>query len=1103
MTAEPDDLFEVTEDGDNIVGPVTIDQMRRGIDAGRVAVHAKARRVGTQEWMPLAAILDWDMPTAPRHPRPSREDAPPKNARADRELPDFGSIESTVTQLLDPLLMRARARLGSTLRNKWHIDSLLGLGGMAAVYAATHRNGSRVAVKILHDALSNNPLVKERFAREGLVANTVGHDGVVKVIDDDVADDGAPYLVSELLDGESLEDRRLRSGGKLPEDEVLALSDQLLDVLSAAHAKGVVHRDIKPENLFLTRAGQLKVLDFGIARLREVSSRASRATQAGTSMGTPAFMAPEQARALWSEVDPRTDLWAVGATMFTLLAGRLVHEGRTTNELLLSAMTKLAPPLASILPGVSASVAHVVERALAFNKEDRWRDASEMREAVGRAYHDRHGSSVGTERPTVPPSVANRTLPARTELARNVTTGPSVVAPNRMRTITLAAALAGFTVGIGALVVVLVSNARKDHAVAVAQSSLLSSAIVPSSIVACPPLQVMGLPQPAGWFGAAASGLACDRMRILLGGRTDRILVPADLLNLPPKPVDDFPRDPFDDPTARDRAVAVAKAQSDVWLDGIAERKAGGIRVDLVLRSKDGRELGHGSASNTLLYASVRGAIDALRVAGALPGKVETSPFVHEWYGAATVDGALALSDLDSAYRLQDRQAMLSECKGRIGVEPSASRLADWLCAARLGLDDPAPVTFDGTTGGEASITGAALALDDPPHDKVMEAGARVQQLRALELTHEGRAVLACVGALLPPFTSSDVQQNDQALAALREDPKAFTPACDPTWDLFFFGRSANAFAAAAAWRPWDPVTHVRAADFEPTLDGRLRAQRRASVLAPRGPVSEAFALSLLIAGRSDEGRSVAGGDPSVQIQVLLPLTEARFGAGLGLATSIVEAQLATSSGGENAIQASFGAVEASLVLRRPIELAASIVARYIDVDPLRIPPKKAILVQAVALCAFAPTRTAQRCLARLSAALQKGELGGGMAAGFADLVSGAERYVRGDWAGAAHAWRPISQMEMYLESPIRHALADVFDRTGDSDLADRVDAPMLAHKGPFGGADLAFVRAAKRASTRGDRRRAVELARKVVDAWSIADVDVPAVREMKKLVGE
>jgi serine/threonine-protein kinase len=252
---------------------------------------------------------------------------------------------------------------------------------MATVYAATHRNGKRVAVKMLHSELSANQEVRARFLREGYAANAVEHRGVVMVDDDDVTEDGAAFLVMELLDGETIETRRARKGGRLPAAEVLSLVDQLLDVLAAAHDKGIVHRDIKPENLFLTREGTLKVLDFGIARLRDGTVNGP-GTRMGSIMGTPAFMAQEQALARWDLVDGRTDLWAVGATMWTLLSGRFVREGATVNEDLAHAITKPAPSIVTVVPQLPPRVVDLVDRAMAHEKEQRWSSAHAMREAL-------------------------------------------------------------------------------------------------------------------------------------------------------------------------------------------------------------------------------------------------------------------------------------------------------------------------------------------------------------------------------------------------------------------------------------------------------------------------------------------------------------------------------------------------------------------------------------------------------------------------------------------------------------------------------------------------------------------------------------------------
>lgn len=280
------------------------------------------------------------------------------------------------------LAQRARARVGQIVCNKWRIERVLGVGGMATVYAAVHHNQNRVALKMLHPEVAVDEYVKVRFLREGYAANTVDHPGAVRVFDNDTSEDGVAFLVMELLDGESLENRALRLGPVLPLPEVLALMDQLLDVLAAAHDKGIVHRDVKPDNLMLTTAGRLKVLDFGIACLREMSTPQSSVTGAGSFMGTPAFMAPEQARGRWSEVDERSDLWAVGATMFALLTGGTVHEAETINDQLVLAATTPAPSITLVREDLPHAVAALVDRALAFDKADRWPDARAMQAAL-------------------------------------------------------------------------------------------------------------------------------------------------------------------------------------------------------------------------------------------------------------------------------------------------------------------------------------------------------------------------------------------------------------------------------------------------------------------------------------------------------------------------------------------------------------------------------------------------------------------------------------------------------------------------------------------------------------------------------------------------
>ncbi|MGO8997589.1 MAG: protein kinase domain-containing protein [Polyangiaceae bacterium] len=293
----------------------------------------------------------------------------------------------------DDVKKLAESRLGHVLKGKYRLDRVLGIGGMAVVYAATHRNKKRVAIKMLHPELSIRENIRTRFLREGYVANTVDHPGAVAVHDDDVAEDGSAFVVMEYLDGAPVDQVATRHEGRVPLGLVLSIGDALLDVLSAAHAKGVIHRDIKPANLFLTTDGRLEVLDFGIARLHDETG--TGATQTGAMLGTPAYMAPEQARAESSKVDGQTDLWAAGATLFVLLTGQLVHEGENASQLLIAAGTRPARKIRSLAPEVPEAIAEVIDKALAFQKAERWSSAKEMREALAKACVDGTGAPIG------------------------------------------------------------------------------------------------------------------------------------------------------------------------------------------------------------------------------------------------------------------------------------------------------------------------------------------------------------------------------------------------------------------------------------------------------------------------------------------------------------------------------------------------------------------------------------------------------------------------------------------------------------------------------------------------------------------------------------
>jgi serine/threonine-protein kinase len=292
------------------------------------------------------------------------------------------------------LYRRALSRVGTTIRGKYRLDRVLGVGGMAVVFEATHRNLKRFALKMLHPEVSLREDVRKRFLREGYAANALTHPGAVAVLDDDVAEDGAAFLVMELLEGGGLDAVWETCGYRLSPRIVLAMTCQLLDVLSAAHAKGIIHRDIKPPNVFVLRDGSVKVLDFGIARVRDAMASRGATTGTGVLLGTAGFMSPEQAYARSKDVDAQTDVWAVGATMFTLLSGELVHEGENAPQLVINAATTRGRSLAALAPDVPPAVVELVERAIAFEKSARWPSADAMREATETTYLSMFGEIV-------------------------------------------------------------------------------------------------------------------------------------------------------------------------------------------------------------------------------------------------------------------------------------------------------------------------------------------------------------------------------------------------------------------------------------------------------------------------------------------------------------------------------------------------------------------------------------------------------------------------------------------------------------------------------------------------------------------------------------
>jgi beta-lactam-binding protein with PASTA domain/predicted Ser/Thr protein kinase len=293
------------------------------------------------------------------------------------------------------------------LGGRYDIGDLLGRGGMAEVHIGRDaRLGRAVAVKMLRPDLARDPSFQARFRREAHSAASLNHPAVVAVYDtgeDEYAGNPVPYIVMEYVEGSTLRDL-LASGRRLVPERALEIVDGVLAALAYSHQHGIVHRDIKPANVMLTRSGDVKVMDFGIARA--VADQSATMTATSAVIGTAQYLSPEQARG--EQVDARSDLYSTGCLLYELLTGRPPFVGDSPVSVAYQHVREEPVPPSSLDPDVSAAVDAIVMRALTKDREDRYQNADEMRADIGRALA---GHSVAA--PTaVLAAATQRVLPA-------------------------------------------------------------------------------------------------------------------------------------------------------------------------------------------------------------------------------------------------------------------------------------------------------------------------------------------------------------------------------------------------------------------------------------------------------------------------------------------------------------------------------------------------------------------------------------------------------------------------------------------------------------------------------------------------------------------
>jgi len=248
----------------------------------------------------------------------------------------------------------------------------LGSGGMGVVYKARDTKLDRfVALKFLPSHLSQSPEDKKRFIHEAKAASALQHNNICTIHEINKTEDGQMYIVMDCYEGESLKERISR--GPLPVKEAVEIAVQIARGLEKAHAKGIVHRDIKPANILLTEDGTVKIVDFGLAKLADRSLM----TKEGTTLGTAAYMSPEQTRG--DAVDQRADIWAMGVILYEMLGGERPFRGEYEQAIIYSILNETPTPLRKVNPSVPAGLERVVHQALARKPDDRYQTMADMR----------------------------------------------------------------------------------------------------------------------------------------------------------------------------------------------------------------------------------------------------------------------------------------------------------------------------------------------------------------------------------------------------------------------------------------------------------------------------------------------------------------------------------------------------------------------------------------------------------------------------------------------------------------------------------------------------------------------------------------------------
>jgi eukaryotic-like serine/threonine-protein kinase len=1024
---------------------------------------------------------------------------------------------------------------GARIAGRFVVEARLGAGGMGVVVAARdERLGRTVAIKLLPARAVGSAEARARLLHEARAAAALDHPGIVRIHDAGETAEGDAYLVMELVKGLSF--GALLAEGTLSLAARIQVIVEAAAALESAHRRGFVHRDVKPENIMVRADGHAVVLDFGIVKHALALESSEVLTSEGMIVGTPAYLAPEQAGGRAS-IDGRADQFGLAVTAYKAVTGRLPWQIKKRGASTLWELQNREPiaPRA-VVPELSLELEAALLKALARDPEARYptlsafaadlvaasnrgliaalplhRGELELATLPVRSVADEVDLPPASDPATrdAPTSGAydverplERDLPAQSE--RSASPPARAGAGRHRRWLALVATLAAVAVGL---------PLRADH-----RSPAPAPAprgVDPSALLACPPLAVArGVAEPSGWLGAAAASVVCNSAADMRGGRLDRVLVPAELLDLPRSPTTAFPVDPFGERDARARAIAAARARARAYVDGELSRDEQGFHVELILRASDDSEIARAHGEGELLHLAVRSALDRLLHPGALAPASAVDPALADWLGTDRLEALRIFHEYEDtelygvlARRTEICQRARADSDDELG---SMRRLLRIECGlSRVGDESDVPsIPVDSATPGALALTARYHTISSGGTD-TRALAKLLAEARAREKTPFGVASLAEAEAEMLQIGRSPERARELALLAVEVEPKLLLGWRQLTSVAFEDTGAVAVLRGFAAWFPAAPMpwrwlaTGTGDAPVRP--EERLGFARRAYLLSPRDPgVASLLADLLVLSGEREEARAVGAALLSSEdaeeraagelIMTSVDESYGHFGAALKRARRVVGADdsLAQTLGAARLVEHLF---RLAILLGRETEIADEIVARFIEPAP-RVDRFRAPLPFLLA-CMTASPGPSRRCFASLHELLSR-DFFVGLRPSFPRAFEGAERLAQGDARGAARAWRAVVSEGGITFSMLEHPMVTAFDRAGEPEIAEQIDAEAMRRAASWNGATLGHLRAARRAAAAGDRARAAALVKTMKTAWLTADEPIPPLQKLQ-----